>query len=84
MGNFIQILWELCVTLKCSVNVVNARFAEPEMLYDFPVSFEVWGFCGKHSELYFYKCVFLISSVLQFEPKESDWSTGGHLKVTGT
>lgn len=29
---------------KCSVNVVNARFAEPEMVYDFPVSFEVLGF----------------------------------------
>lgn len=28
---------------KCSVNVGNARFAEPEMVYDFPVSFEVFG-----------------------------------------
>lgn len=29
---------------KCSVNVGNARFAELEMVYDFPVSFEVLGF----------------------------------------
>lgn len=36
--NFIQVLGELCVTLKFSAVVVNAWFAEPEMVYELTVS----------------------------------------------
>lgn len=52
--NFIQILGELCVTLKFSADVVNAWFAEPEMVYELTVSLGYWGFgvWGERSELY--------------------------------
>lgn len=67
----------LCHPWKCSVNVVIARLAEPEMVYDFTVSLGYSGFgvLGEHSELYSL-CFLWYWRSLSLREKKGEWRKG--------